>query len=400
MLGKMATLPGADRFDLRTARQLEESGDAAEIYDSGWHLRWVSPELRQVLGNPTDDQLGIGRHVLELFAREPWRSRVSKRSRQRALRKSLPYHLWGSDPQEIAALKGKALRQAIGKTEAHEPPDLWSVELEVLLNDLAPLEINCLNITFSEPGFKGYVRLYSSGMRASVLSLVARGSIEMFERMSRLVEPGRHPVAILFCDIEGSTDLARQLPSSVYFELLAALAKAIDDVVIRHDGVVGKHAGDGASAYFLADDHGQASAAARAAIVSGWEIRARAEDIAGDLARDYGIGDLDLGINVGLHWGSTVYVGQIVSGGRLEVTALGEEVNECARLEQAAREGRTLASKELLERLDDVDAEALGIELRSMVYRQLRHLDSLPRKVLRDVGNLPVAALPRTRYET
>ncbi len=56
-------------------------------------------------------------------------------------------------------------------------------------------------------------------------------------------------------------------------------------------------------------------------------------------------------MNVGAHWGPALYMGQIVTGGRLEVTALGDEVNEAARVQQSARDGEILATKSLVEQL-------------------------------------------------
>jgi class 3 adenylate cyclase len=44
----------------------------------------------------------------------------------------------------------------------------------------------------------------------------------------------------------------------------------------------------------------------------------------------------DLVMHFGLHWGATLYVGQIATSGRTEVTALGDEVNEAARIEACA----------------------------------------------------------------
>jgi hypothetical protein len=47
---------------------------------------------------------------------------------------------------------------------------------------------------------------------------------------------------------------------------------------------------------------------------------------------------------------------------RSEVTALGEEVNEAARIEACASGGRALASKALIERLSRAHANALDLE--------------------------------------
>ena len=57
-------------------------------------------------------------------------------------------------------------------------------------------------------------------------------------------------------------------------------------------------------------------------------------------------------LRFGLHWGATLYMGRILTAGRSEVTALGDEVNEAARIEASATGGRTLASKSLIERLN------------------------------------------------
>jgi class 3 adenylate cyclase len=51
-----------------------------------------------------------------------------------------------------------------------------------------------------------------------------------------------------------------------------------------------------------------------------------------------------------------------MTSGRAEVAALGDEVNEAARIEACASGGRALASKALVERLDPPDAAALGLD--------------------------------------
>jgi hypothetical protein len=88
-----------------------------------------------------------------------------------------------------------------------------------------------------------------------------------------------------------------------------------------------------------------------------------------------------------------LYMGQIVTRGRLEVTALGDEVNECARIEQVARDGALLASKDLLERLDPEDAAAVGVDVTEVTYTSLAELAGDQEKVIRDAGQLAVTAL-------
>ena len=54
----------------------------------------------------------------------------------------------------------------------------------------------------------------------------------------------------------------------------------------RRGGVVGKHAGDGVTAFFLADDLGSRSAAVRAVIEAARDISTATLDVAKELAQE------------------------------------------------------------------------------------------------------------------
>ena len=82
--------------------------------------------------------------------------------------------------------------------------------------------------------------------------------------------------------------------------------------------------------------------------------------------------------------------GQHRTRGRTEVTALGDEVNEAARIEACATGGRALASKDLIERLDHDDATALGLDPLHLAYTALRDLDTATEKARRDAPAIPV----------
>ena len=112
----------------------------------------------------------------------------------------------------------------------------------------------------------GYLFFYGPSLPARTLGLLTRGDANMFERMASLAEPGRRQAAILFAALDDSTALSRRLPSAVYFNLIRRLVADMDEVVVARRGLVGKHTGDGVTAFFLADDHGSRSAAARLAI--------------------------------------------------------------------------------------------------------------------------------------
>jgi class 3 adenylate cyclase len=243
-----------------------------------------------------------------------------------------------------------------------------------------------LRISDDEGRFIGVVWLYRGVLPESLLQRLGRGDPQLFERMDRVSEPGRRTAAILFADLEASGVLSRHLSSRGYFELIRDLTDLIDTAVIAREGITGKHAGDGGSALFLAADfEGSESSAARAAIETARAIRDGSEQL--------GPEDVEVKVNVGVHWGATLMVGQVATSGRLEVTALGDQMNEGARIEAAATGGAILASKDLVERLDATDAQATGIDPDAIAYTTLGELDGASDKAIRDAGTIAVTPI-------
>jgi class 3 adenylate cyclase len=221
----------------------------------------------------------------------------------------------------------------------------------------------------------------------TIAMLTAAGDLGHFSRMQQLATAGKRPAAVLFADLEGSTQLAKRLPTASYFTLVRRLTRAADKCVIDAGGLVGRHAGDGVTAFFVAETAGSESAAARACISAVRALQAATREIAvrHDLAAD------EIVVRAGLHWGATLYIGSIVTSGRSEVTALGDEVNEAARIEACASGGRALASKALLERLNREDAAALDLDPNNVSYTQLADLDTATDKARRDAPAVAVS---------
>ena len=243
-----------------------------------------------------------------------------------------------------------------------------------------------LRISDDQGRFVGVVYLYRGVLSESLLNRLGRGDPQLFERMDSVSEPARRPAAILFADLEASGVLSRHLSSRGYFDLIRDLTDLIDSSVIAHGGITGKHAGDGGSALFLATDFdGSESGAARAAIETALAVREGSAQL--------GPEDVEVKVNVGVHWGATLMVGQVATSGRLEVTALGDQMNEGARIEAAATGGAILASKDLIERLDAADAQAAGIDTHTIVYTTLSEVDGVSDKAIRDAGTIAVTPI-------
>lgn len=375
---------------------------AAELFDPEWNLIWVSDELKALLGVEDDDLFGVGLHILEGRAGALWAAAATADSQVEWNRANLGYILHETPDEVLAGIverigTGVDVGQSVPPgIEPSAAPSSWSYELHYRRPGFPPLRIKCdsRRIVGADGERIGTAFVYSPAMSARVLDLLVRGDERMYERMAKLIAPGRRTAAILFADLQASGSLSRRLPSAVYFRLVAALTTAIDDVVISHGGIVGKHAGDGVTAFFLADDAGSPSAAARAALEAATGITEVAGGLAGELSGE-GI-EIEAGevrMNVGVHWGGALYMGQIVTGGRLEVTALGDEVNEAARIQQVARDGVAFASKAVVERLEPADAASAGIDPDTVVYRTVGEIPGADEKTIRDAGGIAVTEI-------
>jgi class 3 adenylate cyclase len=394
------------------AEQIEQTRWAASIVDSDYRLVWISEEMANLLGEHDEGKLGYGKHLIEAMVGETWTRAITEDSCLESFANELPLMIEGTPggKQTLLGMIAEAAPLAFdGNLDADDlvrkfleaeplrPPPVWTNHLEFVQRDLPPVKVTEIQVKLYDKAtdeFVGRAFLYGPALAASVLSLVARGDEAMFQRMARLVDPGRRQAAVLFADLEASAVLSRRLPSSAYFKLVRAITTAMDDEVITHTGIVGKHAGDGVTAFFLADDLGSPSRAARAAIEAGRGMIEKARAAASEIRDETGLIELDdCVINVGIHWGGALYMGQLITGGRLEATALGDEVNECARIQETSRAGKILASKALVERLTDDDARAIGIDPDSVLYCTIGDMAEASPKAKRDAGGIPVTPL-------
>jgi class 3 adenylate cyclase len=383
------TLPLPEQPELRgLAQALEDIGAAAEILDHKWRVVFTSSEDALALGL---DPAAMRHHYGLSLAVRPqhhpdW---VTDRETGSHWWRAVGPHMVADvppDDPDFDTVFGPLARRA---RELKPAQHTLAHRLEMRFEKLASFseshtgKANLLHIRLHDAGgrFIGTLLLAIQYVPQSLASRLSRGDIEMYHRMDRLRDPGRRATAILFADVEASGELARRLSSRAYFELIRALTDLIDEAVVGYRGILGKHAGDGASALFLAEDAGGDSAAARSAIEAARKIRA------GAAALKEGVR-----VNVAVHWGATLMVGQVSTRGRLEVTALGDEMNEAARIESAAHGGVVLASKDTIERLEATDAQSLAVDPDTLAYRTVAELTA-DQKAIRDAGSIAVAEL-------
>jgi class 3 adenylate cyclase len=379
------------------AEHLDDQGLAAELLDDRWQLVWVSKELLRIYGERIES-IGLGEHVLVSRSKKV-RDAVTPESRERWLRANGPFLLEAAagDRSKLADMTDdESMAGILEDCEPCPAPPFWASTADFSRGEFFG-RLNYLAARLHETNgdHLGFLFLYGLDVPSSIAMLLMRGNREMHERMAAIVQPGQRSAAVLCADLQASGSLSRGLATSVYFRLIQQLRTAIEAAVDDRGGIVGKHAGDGVTAYFLSEQLGSASRAARAGIETARMLPPYARDAASRLANEgLPVDPDDCELKVALHWGPSLYIGQVASRGRLEITALGDEMNEAARIEQSASGGMVLASKPLLERLDTDDAAALDLDPTRLAYRAVGDIEGVGEKAIRDAGTLAVADIP------
>jgi adenylate cyclase len=160
-------------------------------------------------------------------------------------------------------------------------------------------------------------------------------------------------LSLLFADIRGSTGLAESMGPGKFRRLMDRFYQDATGVLVAHDAVVDKFAGDEVVALFIpaltgADHAGRAVAAARGLLAATGH-----HDRGGPWAP----------LGIGVHSGPA-YVGTI-GDTVTDFTALGDTVNVTARLASAAAAGEILVSSEAAEKAGlDASLETRHLNLR------------------------------------
>lgn len=385
------------------AQELERGRWPGWIMDGDLVLRYASSEGKAFMstsaGRDVDDAAaGVGQNIFKALTNDAWTSTISPESLAALMPRMMAYlkDEFADTPEDPSRFVPEVFMPFF--EAAPTDVDTYGVlsdRFDYTVPDLPPLPVEFLlfGIRGRDGKLLGVICVSQMGVRPTLVSLLSRGDERMFERMADLQEPKRCQGAILFADLQGSSRLSRMLPTSTYFAFIRSLAMAADKAIASNGGVVGRHAGDGVSGFFLLSDGDSASQVAASAVRAAREIHESARTTLGSVLGEAGIEAGEFGMNMGLHWGTSLYMGQLVPGGRLDITALGDSVNECARIEEAAQGGSFLASKQLIEQLSSDEAAGVGIELDHLLYRPISEMDDVSEKAVRDAGLIPVTKL-------
>ena len=372
---------------------LKDGGHWGFVFDSDWQLVFATDDVRTSFG-------GSGPMVALVIGENIYGSASLELSR------SWPFPpLWetafpglgasmladfGGDRARLKAEVDPSLHHLVDEMGPNSDEMRTYVGLGTGV-DSAPTTVSTVVRLRDDAGsMRGAVLILKPAASMAAIGVMAfEQDLDHLARMQQLSSADRRPTAILFADLESSSPLARRLSTASYFGLNRRLVRAADKAIIESGGLVGRHVGDGVVAFFPAVTFTNESNAARACIESARAMRAGTQEV----AEHAGLDPSDVVLRFGLHWGATPYIGAITTSGRAEVTALGDEINEAARIEASATGGRILASKQLLEHLGRVDAAAIDIDTELMAYTQLGDLDTAPEKARRDAPSIAVCDL-------
>jgi class 3 adenylate cyclase len=367
---------------------LRQTRWAAAVADGADRLRWVSEEFKYFLRESDAAKIGIGQHVLASLVSDTMRATITQESQAWIFQEVLPFLVqsFRDDPDQPRLPEPFA--ELVAALPARPRPEAWTGAFGYTRPDLPPYDVRFLMLRMRHPDGRPRctVLLTFMDQPAPLVALLTGGDFAAHARLAQLAEPARHGTAVLFVDLQGSTALSRRLATAEYFDVIRRVTSTFDALTCQGGGVVGKHVGDGMTAFFLAEQTGGPASAAAAALRTVRGLQAAVSDLAAEL--DLG----EMRINAGLHWGSGLYLGQLVPGGRLEITAIGDEVNEAARLQEAARDGTVLASKSFVELLDPADLAELRVPSHPR-YRPLQELPTVTAKGVADAGQVSVTAL-------
>ncbi len=252
----MALSATEDPVLLGTLGALERGGFAAEIWDEDWRVAGMTDDyVRAATHGDPEVELGVGLAALSdetMAVRGRWPGGPVIESLAEAWQRAIGYYAsTGADVEALRAGSAPGLAGLFRDVTPVPMPSLWIERVQIRFGTgFIHNDICCVRLNREDGTFAGVASVLKPALRGAVLAMLALGDERLFERQLRLTRPTRQPAAILFADLEGSTALSRRMSAADYFALLRRLIHRIDTCVVEAGGIVGKHAGDGVTAFF------------------------------------------------------------------------------------------------------------------------------------------------------
>jgi adenylate cyclase len=170
-----------------------------------------------------------------------------------------------------------------------------------------------------------------------------------FRQLSTYRAGAEIPCSLLFADVRDSTTLAEQMTPREFRDRMDRFFSGATKVLIEHDAMVDKYVGDEVMAVFIPG-------------IAGEQHPLRAIEAGRALLQ---LTEHGLPVGVGVTSGIS-FVGAVGSGEKVDMTAMGDNVNIAARLASAAGAGELLVTVEAAQAADLPDD---GLEHRSLALK-------------------------------
>ena len=273
------------------ASAVNDAGYWALILDASWRLVFATDEVRLSYGDTgAATSVPIGHHY---FGAELARFRETTpvgcfgtlEARREWFRRMGPYVLAGTagGRESLRRVVNPELSDLVDELEPLELPQVLTPGIASFSFEGAQVvsPITFYRIDDEHGHFAGVVTQAKPAAGMSQLgAAAATADLAHLERMRLVERPDRRPAAILIADLEASSPLARRLSTAHYFAFGDHLVRAADQCIIDEGGIVGRHAGDGVTAFFLAETAGSESQAARSCIAASRALRAALGEVA------------------------------------------------------------------------------------------------------------------------
>jgi PAS domain S-box-containing protein len=148
----------------------------------------------------------------------------------------------------------------------------------------------------------------------------------------------RQPMTIMFCDLEGFTQLAEGLKADQLIQFVNIYLTLMSEPVARHGGVTDKYIGDAIMAFWgppFTDRNSHAVQACRAALDQRSRLDEMRRQVAAEIGPELDVSRIDMRCGVAT---GEVVAGSVGPRQSRNYTVIGDPVNVAARLEAANKE--------------------------------------------------------------
>lgn len=213
-------------------------------------------------------------------------------------------------------------------------------------------------------------------LRACLEGALPEGELRKWiGRANRLTQPSGQVLSVMFIDIVGFTRTVESQAPRAAFDVLREQIARISDLVHQYGGTVEKTLGDGLLCFFGMNTEGEKPLVDHADQAVRCAVHIQRENIQWmrrALNQEVPVFPLRIGINT-----AGVFLGNLGSGKRIDLTVIGHGVNLARRFEEACESGKVLIGRSTADTLLDVRDLGVTLTERLITFKHARGLQKV-----------------------